>query len=85
MRWPRRTAQTAPTADEVGLVLECHAPDRVVVSAAHPAEHEQLRAALEHQRTWTREFAEVGDVASAADAMLDAEAICAELGEQWPG
>ncbi|MEA2249867.1 MAG: hypothetical protein QOI62_418 [Solirubrobacteraceae bacterium] len=45
------------------------------------AEYPQLRMALQRQLVWTREFIAVGDEPAAQDALLDANAISAELCE----
>ena len=51
---------------------------RPPVSAA-PSDFAQLQAALERQTRWTAEFVAAGDLESAVDARLDADAIGDEL------
>jgi hypothetical protein len=46
---------------------------------AAPAAFDQLHAALERQLRWTAEFAAAGDLESASEARLDADAIGDEL------
>jgi hypothetical protein len=47
--------------------------------SAPPSAFAQLQAALERQTRWTSEFAAAGDLESAVDARLDADAIGDEL------
>ena len=47
--------------------------------SAPPNAFVQLQAALERQTRWTSEFAAAGDLESAVDARLDADAISDEL------
>ena len=47
--------------------------------SAPPSAFAQLQAALERQTRWTSEFAAAGDLESALDARLDADAIVDEL------
>jgi hypothetical protein len=47
--------------------------------SAPPGAFAQLQAALERQTRWTSEFAAAGDLESALDARLDADAIGGEL------
>jgi hypothetical protein len=47
--------------------------------SAPPCAFAQLRTALERQTRWTAEFAAAGDLESAVDARLDADAIGDEL------
>ena len=47
--------------------------------SAPPGAFAQLQAALERQTRWTAEFAAAGDLESAVDARLDADAIGDEL------
>ena len=47
--------------------------------SAPPSAFAQLQAALERQTRWTAEFVAAGDLESAVDARLDADAIADEL------
>jgi hypothetical protein len=47
--------------------------------SAPPNAFAQLQAALERQTRWTSDFAAAGDLESALDARLDADAIVDEL------
>jgi hypothetical protein len=48
---------------------------------ADPGACDHLRLAFERQVTWARDFAKVGDFASARDARAAADAICDELSD----
>jgi hypothetical protein len=48
---------------------------------AGPGAYDQLRLAFERQVIWARDFAKVGDFASARDAREAADAICDELSD----
>jgi hypothetical protein len=46
-----------------------------------PGAYDQLRLGFERQVRWARDFAKVGDFASARDARQAADAICDELSD----
>jgi hypothetical protein len=46
---------------------------------ARPAAYTQLRRAFERQLIWANDFARAGDIESALDARLAADAVCDEL------
>ncbi len=48
---------------------------------AGPGAYDQLRRGFERQVMWARDFAKVGDFASARDAREAADAICDELSD----
>jgi len=64
MSWLTRPKHTRPLSPPV---------------SAPPRAFAQLQAALERQTRWTWEFAAAGDLESAVDARLDADAIGGEL------
>jgi hypothetical protein len=66
MTWntqPPEASSAGPHADEPPVVTDCA----------------QLRRAYERQLTWAADFAAAGDLQSALDARLAADAICDEL------
>jgi hypothetical protein len=63
---------------ELADTTQAHAPASAP-GLAPPGAFAQLQAALERQTRWTAEFAAAGDLDSAFDARLDADAIGDEL------